>query len=242
MHVTWIVLHFWLGSYCYVQNNDKTFFPNQVTSISDVITLVSDLGNQIPDKSWMLYLLEAFNNNQVPIELNLICSFNDDGKFHAIFGGVNRYEFKVKPVVNHSYLRQIIMESAKRRVTYHLKDNTTGETDSFFLQMDDNFFDFLIVRHFTGLEWHNKAGNTPYPVRFEAEISHISYGINDDPSDLLSLAYFPYNQLIKNQEGLVNEYPVSLHSHGIKNGFITYKIGSVEHGSGMTDKFVNPHL
>ncbi|MDH2908078.1 MAG: hypothetical protein PXX83_08300 [Candidatus Nitrosotalea sp.] len=213
-----------------MQNNSKTFFPNQVTSISDVVTIVSDLGNQVPDKSWMLYLLEAFNSQQVPIELNLICSFNDDGKFHAIFGGVNRYEFKVKPVVNHSYLRQIIMEPTKHRVRYNLNDITTGKTDSFFLQIDDSSFDFSIVRHFTGLEWHNRVGNIPYPVRFEVEISHLSYGINDDPSDLLSLAYFPYNQLIKNQKGLAKEYPVSHHSYEIRNGYITYKIGSGEHG------------
>ncbi len=222
-------MHFWSGSYCYVQNNSKTFFPNQVTSISDVITIVSDLGNHIPVKSWMLYLLEAFNSQQVPIELNLICSFNDNGKFHAIFGGVNRYEFKVKPVVNHSYLRQIIMEPTKHRVRYHLNDITTDETDSFFLQIDDSSFDFSIVQHFTGLEWHNRVGNTPYPVRFGVEISHLSYGINDDPSDLLSLAYFPYNQLIKNQKGIAKEYPVSHHSYEIRNGYITYKIGSGEH-------------
>jgi len=230
-------MHFWSGSYCYVQNNDKTFFPNQVTSISDVITLVSDLGNQVPDKSWMLYLLEAFNSAQVPTELNLICSFNDNGKFHAIFGGVNQYEFKVKPVVNHSYLRQIIMEPSKRRIAYHLKDVTTGETDSFFLQIDTNSFDFSIVRHFTGLEWHNRVGDTPYPARFEAEISHLAYGINDDSSDVRSLAYFPYNHLIQNQEGIAKKYPVSFHDSAIKNGFITYKIGPDEQDSEITEKF-----
>ncbi len=224
-------MHFWSGSYCYVQDKGKTFFPDQVISVSDVIHITSDLGNQIPDKSWMLYLLEAFNRNQVPIELNLICSFNDDGKFHAILGGVNRYEFKVKPVVSHSYLRQIIMKPAKQGIAYHLKDNTTGEVDYFFLQVDTDSFDFSLVQHFTGLEWHNKVGDTPYPARFEAEISHLAYGINDDPSDLLSLAYFPYNQLIQNQEGLAKKYPVSFYHSGIKNGFISYKIGPEEHGS-----------
>ena len=69
--------------------------PFQTVSISDVITIVSDLENKIPDKSWMLYLLELFNSQHIPVELNLICSFNDDGKFHAIFEGVNRYEFKI---------------------------------------------------------------------------------------------------------------------------------------------------
>ncbi|MDE2589469.1 MAG: hypothetical protein KGL95_07365, partial [Patescibacteria group bacterium] len=69
----------------------------------------------------------------------------------------------------------------------------------------------------------------PYPVRFEAEISHLSYGINDDPSDVLSLIYFPYNQLIKNQKGLARGYPASHHSYEINDGYITYKIGSGKH-------------
>lgn len=218
-------MHFWSGAYCYVQQNNKMFFPDQVKSVSDVITLVSDLGNKIPDKSWMLYLLEAFNSQRVPVELDLICSFNDDGKFHAIFGGINQYEFKVKPVVGHSYLRQITMEPTKRGISYHLKDDATGETDSFFLQMSDNLFDFSIVQHFTGLEWHNRIGNAPYPARFEAEISYLSYDTGGNSSGLQSLAYLPYNQLIQNQEGLAKEYPVSFHGFGIKNGFITYRIG-----------------
>ncbi|HKC78730.1 MAG TPA: hypothetical protein VKB83_01385, partial [Nitrosopumilaceae archaeon] len=66
---------------------------SQAITISDVITIVSDFGNKVPNKSWMLYLLELFNKQNITAELNLICSFNDDGKFHAIFEGRNKYEF-----------------------------------------------------------------------------------------------------------------------------------------------------
>jgi hypothetical protein len=52
-------------------------FPKGVVAISDVITLLEDMGNQIPDKSWMLYLLEIFNKQNIPIELNLICQFDN---------------------------------------------------------------------------------------------------------------------------------------------------------------------
>jgi hypothetical protein len=69
-------------------------FPRGVIAVSDIITLFEDIGNQIPDKSWMLYLLEIFNKQNIPAELNLICSFNNDGKFDAIFNGVNQYQFK----------------------------------------------------------------------------------------------------------------------------------------------------
>ncbi|MGI0047097.1 MAG: hypothetical protein ACREBB_07925 [Nitrosotalea sp.] len=179
-------------------------------AISDVIKIVSDLGNKIPDKSWMLYLLELFNRQNIPVELNLICSFNDDGKFHAIFGGVNRYEFKIKPTVGHSYLRQIIMEPSKRQIEYGLMDENSGQTDSFFFDVGENSFDFSISKHFTGLEWHNRTGNSPYQIRYEVEVSNLAYGINDDPYDPQSVAYYPYNQLMPDGGGgLVKDYPVS---------------------------------
>jgi len=235
-------LHFWLGSYCYLYDNDKSTFPTQVTAVSDVIRIVSDLGNRIPDKSWMLYLLELFNAQQIPVELNLICSFNDDGKFHAIFGGVNQYEFNVKPIVGHSYLRQIIMESAEQRILYHLKDETSGETDSFTLLLNKNLFDFMITKNFTGLEWHNRVGTVPYPIRYEVEISHLAYGINDNHSDSQSLAYFPYDQLIPDKDEISKEYPVSFDNFEIRNGFITYRIGHGRQNVGMINKFLKPYL
>ena len=85
-------MHFWVGSFCGVVNHSsssKPTFPRGVIAASDTITLIEDMGNQIPDKSWMLYLLELFNRQNIPAELNLICSFNNDGKFDAIFKGVN---------------------------------------------------------------------------------------------------------------------------------------------------------
>lgn len=235
-------MHFWLGSYCHVRSDDTLAHPTQVTAVSDIITLVSDLGNSIPDKSWMLYLLELFNAQQVPVELNLICSFNDNGKFHAIFGGVNQYEFKIKPIVGHSYQRQIIMEPSEDRISYHLKDNTSGESDSFILQQNKNLFDYTITKNFTGLEWHNRVGNMPYPIRYESEISYLAYGVNDNHSDLQSLVYFPYNQLTPDEDGLSKEYPVSFHNFAIKNGFITYKIGHGKHSIGTINRFLKPYL
>lgn len=205
-----------------VQEGTKAYMP-QAVAVSDVIKITSDLQNNIPDKSWMLYLLEIFNRQSVPVELNLICSFNDDGRFHAIFGGVNRYEFRIRPEIGHSYLRQIVMEPQRRAIAYLLMDETSGQTDLFRME---NSNDFTISRHFTGLEWHNKQGNSPYPIRYEVEISNLAYGVRDDPSDPRSIAYYPYNQLLPDSEGLASRYPVSFHSLGVQHGFISYKITS----------------
>ena len=99
-------MHFWVGSFCgflYNTGSSKTTFPREVVAASDTIALLEDMGNQIPDKSWMLYLLELFSNQNTAIELNLICQFDNQDYFEAIFSGVNRYRFKeVLPVVGHS--------------------------------------------------------------------------------------------------------------------------------------------
>jgi hypothetical protein len=89
-------LHFWVGSFCGIldDTNGKPVFPRGVIAVSDTITLVEDLGNQIPIKSWMLYLLELFNTQDIAIELNLICQFDNQNYFEAIFNGVNRYDSK----------------------------------------------------------------------------------------------------------------------------------------------------
>jgi hypothetical protein len=228
-------LHFWSGYYCLADKEGTPSEFSQAVAISDVITIISDLGNNIPDKSWMLYLLELFNKQNIPVELNLICSFNDDGKFHAIFGGVNRHEFKIKPEIGHSYLRQIIIESAKKRITYHLKDENSGQTDSFLFNVDS--FDFSISKHFTGLEWHNRIENKPYPVRYHVEISNLAYGIHDNPDDLDSLVYLPYDRLQHNSEGFVRDYHVSFNNFQTRNGFIVYEIDSGKQETGIIKKF-----
>src|SRR3712207_6156168 len=113
-------------------------FPRGAIAVTDIITLVEDVGNQIPDKSWMLYLLELFNKQQnIAIELNLICQFDNQNYFEAIFSGVNRYRFKeVLPILGHSYLRQIIMNSQKECISYLLEDRNTKQTERFDLYLN----------------------------------------------------------------------------------------------------------
>jgi hypothetical protein len=220
-------MHFWVGSFCYVRDQGKPVFPQGVISISDVITLTADLGNKIPDKSWMLYLLEIFNLQNIAVELNLICSFNDNGKFHAIFKGVNQYEFKeIMPIVGHSYLRQIILNKKNKSIIYILKDQTLNKSEKFILSLNVQQFAFETLNHFTGVEWWNKVDNFPYQIRFQVEISQLLYGLSDNILDSESVSYLPYNQLIPNKEGACKQYPISFNNLKIKNDCVYYSIDS----------------
>jgi hypothetical protein len=102
-------------------------YPSEVVGSSDIIRIYKDLGNNMPGDSWMLYLLELFDrssaNNHTPIELNLICQFNDQDNFWAIFAGVNRYKFtEVVPIVSHCYLREIILHRYDNSIEYPVTD------------------------------------------------------------------------------------------------------------------------
>jgi len=213
-------LHFWVGSFCrnINNNNERINFPKGVVAISDIITLTLDLGNQIPEKSWMLYLLELFNRQNIAVELNLICSFNNNGKFDAIFNGVNQYQFKnIQPLVGHSYMRQIIFNSERKSISYFLEDKTTQQVEEFNLRFSDNTnFNFEIANQFTGIEWWNKIGNFSYPIRYQVEISQLIYGIKQNANDSQSIIYLPYTSLIENSEENTFTYPISFYNTNIK--------------------------
>ena len=229
-------MHFWVGSFCSIVNNNRAAFLRGVIAISDIITIIEDIGNQIPDKSWMLYLLEIFNKQNISAELNLICSFNNDGKFDAIFNGVNQYQFKqITPVAGHSYLRQIIMNSQKQSISYLLEDRNTKQTERFDLSLLKIVEEFVFEgqNHFTGIEWWNRIGNFPYPMRYHVEISQLMYGLSDNPSDPESIIYEPYNTLMPNSEGSNIQYPISFHNTRIQDGCICYNVMSGSCKNGM---------
>ena len=186
----------------------------------------------------MLYLLELFSNQNIAIELNLICQFDNQDYFEAIFNGVNRYRFKeVLPALGHSYLRQIIMNSQKECINYLLEDRNTKQTERFNLQLNMgeklSSFTFEASNLFTGIEWWNKIGNFPYPIRYHVEASQLMYGIQDNPSDSESLVYEPFNTLIPNSEGTNMQYPISFHNPRIESGCLCYNIMDGNCKSGM---------
>ena len=222
--------HFWIGSFCRCNSKGRYYFPSGTVAASDIITLVNDLGNRIPNKSWMLYLLEIFNSQNIACELNLICQFDGQDYFEAIFQGRNQYRFKeVLPLVDHSYQRQIILNQAKGIISYILTDKTANHTELFELPVtnEKSRFDFEALNQFTGIEWWNKIGSLPYPIRYHVEISQLLYGLNDvGYSDPNSILFRPYDALIPNSEGAAMEYPISFANCRIKedDGCISYDI------------------
>src|SRR5918994_5159707 len=132
-----------MGSLCLVNEGEKSdpnkirsFFPLGVISVADRITIVNKMANNIPDKSWMLYLLEIFNSQDVALELNLICQFDGQDYFEAIFRGVNQYRFmQVLPVIGHTYVRQIYFDSQKQAIRYTLTDKDNGQYEIYDLSI-----------------------------------------------------------------------------------------------------------
>jgi hypothetical protein len=95
-------------------------------------------------------------------------------------------------------------------------------------------FIFEGQNHFTGIEWWNKMGNFPYPIRYHVEVSQLMYGMSDNnPSDSESIIYRPYNTLMANSEGSNLQYPISFHNTRIESGCICYDVKSGSCKSGM---------
>jgi hypothetical protein len=218
-------LHFWVGSFCRIidQFKHRPLFPQDVIAICDVIKVAAENGNQIPDKSWMLYLLELFNVQSIPAELNLICQFDNQHYFEAILQGINRYRFvKILPEIGHSYLRMLVMDKGKNCLSYILTEQETKESEIFDLFLNTNF-QYVGANQFTGIEWWNKTGNFLYPLRYHVEISQLMFGIRDAyNSDPESITFIPHNALIPNNDESGAEYPVSFNNPMLKDGCIYY--------------------
>lgn len=217
-------MHYWLGSFCRVINNGKLYFPINIVAISDILKLEKDLGNKIPNKSWMLYLLELFNIQNIAVELNLICQFDNQNYFEAIFLGINRYRFKnVLPEIDHSYQRIIYLDKQNSQINFILTDQTTNKSEIFKLNIKDKNFDYKTSNQFTGIEWWNKMGSFIYPIRYQTEISQLMFGLVDK-NDPESITFFPHNVLIPNKDGSINDYPITFQNVRSKNNCICYTI------------------
>ncbi len=229
-----MILHYWIGSI----NNPQSYYRNYFKKfhiIADSIKINREFKNEIPDKSWMLYLLEVFNHQNTAVELNLICQFDNQNYFEAIFDGYNRYRFtKVLPEAGQNYLRQIKFNKSQSSIQYYLKNLINGTDELFVLDLSKKpLFSFQFSNCFTGIEWWNKTSNQPYPIRFEVEISNLMYGYNDNADDTGSIVFFPLNSLSSNKDGQFNTYPVSFTNNGAKNGCLCYNIKSGSSFNGL---------
>ena len=217
-------MHYWYGCVD-TPHNDYRKDVSKFRIITDNLRIIGDKGNRIPDKSWMLYLLEIFNIQHVAVELNLICQFDNQDYFEAIFRGHNQYRFtKVLPQIGHSYHREINFIDNESRLEYYLKDLVSNEDEKFSLKVDREQFAFQFHQSFTGVEWWNRISYSPYPIRYEIEISNLMYGFNDDPDDLNSKVFFPIGSIYENKDGTTHSYPARLHDITRRNGCICYLV------------------
>jgi hypothetical protein len=196
-------LHYWIGSV----NNPQVYYKDHYDKfnlITDTLKIVTEFENRIPDKSWMLYLLEIFNSQQIAIEINLICQFDNQNYFEAIFNGVNRYRFnKVLPIIRNRYLRQIKLKKSSNTIEYYIK-NLENQIDESFILNITSPLSYQISTSFTGVEWWNKIDYKPYPIRYKIELSNLMYGFNDNAFDDDSVIFFPIDSLYSNKDSSFN--------------------------------------
>lgn len=215
-------MHYWYGCV----DTPITDYPHdhqKFRMLLDNMKILRDLGNEIPDKSWMLYLLEIFNIQQQPVELNLICQYDDQNYFEAIFRGRNQYRFnKIVPIVGGSYQREIWFKESESKIQYILRDLVTNVIESFDLLIDKRIFGYQFYQCFTGAEWWNRIRNCPYPLRFEVFVSMLMYGYNDDPLDPTSMIFFPIGNMLENKDGNAGSYPVKIEGINRLDGCICY--------------------
>ena len=230
--------HFWLGSLCGIRDTEKErfynnsnlaaiTFPTNAIAFTDIITILEDQGNQIPDKSWMLYVMEIFDegHNKVPIELNLICQFNERDNFWAIFKGVNRYKFtEVLPSVGHSYFREIIMDEGNNSIEYRVTDLCEKNIERYSLKIgkEEQNLCFKASDQFTGIEWWNIVDNIPFHIRYKVEIANLKFGRYDSEGE--QLVFRPYSILLPNKDEYAKRYPISFSSPTIKDDCICYTL------------------
>lgn len=219
-----LIMHYWYGCID-TPNSDYPDEIDQFRVLVDNIKLIKDLGNFIPDKSWILYLLEIFNVQKQPAELNLICQFDNQNYFEAIFRGTNQYRFrKVIPEVGGSYRREIRFKEDESIIQYCLQDLNTKTVEIYDLIVDKRTFVYQFSQCFTGVEWWNKMRNLPYQLRFEVFVSNLMYGYNDDALDPNSMTFFPIGNIFENKDGNPVSYPITIEGMDRIDGCICYSI------------------
>lgn len=249
--------HYWIGSYC-KENSTLNRYPQKVVAVSDIITLMDDTHKQPPDKSWMLYLLEFYLDKTkpkpIPVELDLICEFDNDGKFTAVFGGHNQHDFTLPPKIGHSYIREILCDSVSHQISYDIIDLNTGETQSFelnnenitdkqsiFSEYDINKMDNITFEgsdQFTGIEWHNIINDEPFPIRYHTMNSLLQYGILQS-NDSKYITYQPYRSLISNKDdnNEDTQYPIAFENTKVIKGCICYNVKPGNSNDGLEFSF-----
>lgn len=123
-------------------------------------------------------------------------------------------------------------------IEYHVADlDGNNEIEWFVLQLDklqNRNISFQDLNQFTGIEWWNKNGNSPFPIRYEIEFSNVRYpqeGLEASESDgeknIERMIFRPYDALVPNNDGYVKEYRLSFIWADFKDSCIRYIVTAV---------------
>jgi hypothetical protein len=90
---------------------------------------------------------------------------------------------------------------------------------------------FLGLNQFTGIEWWNKDGNSPFPIRYEIEFSNLRYVQESDEvlgfdkeKNIKRMIFKAYDALVSDKDSYAREYPISFGCANIKDGCICYTV------------------
>lgn len=215
---------------------------------------MEDTNKKPPNNSWMLYLHEFFvdKSKQVPIELDLICEFDNDGVFTALFGGHNQHYFKIPVIVGHSYIREIICDPVKHIVNYNITDLNSGITESHELNSNNikeveiifstfnvhsiNDIVFEGADYFSGIEWHNRINDEPFPIRYHSMNSLLQYSKLESNESAYPI-YQPYNELTPNKDKSGKQYPITFKNPRVIKGCICYNVKTGTTNKGLEFNF-----
>ena len=131
-------------------------------------------------------------------------------------------------------MRQIILNAEIKSVIYVLEDKTNRQVEGFNLSFSGiTKFIFEEGNQFTGIEWWNKTGNSPYPIGYQVEISQLMYGKEGNANGSQFIVYFTYDSLIPNSEWNSPAYPISFYDTRTKDGCVCYNVSSGNCNKGL---------
>jgi hypothetical protein len=122
-------------------------------------------------------------------------------------------------------------------------DDNSNATERFLFQSNEaesKNMSFQGLNQFTGIEWWNKDGNSPFPIRYEIGFSNLRYVQEsvempefDKDKNIERMIFKAYDALVPNKDGYAKEYPVSFDCANIKDGCICYTVTNGSCSTGL---------
>ncbi len=201
-------------------------YHTKTISMSDIITIIDEYVNRIPDNSWMLYVIEIHAKQNLMMSLSLICQFDNQNYFEAIFNGKNIYRFnRILPIKGLSYSREIKINYENQTIDFILINVKTKQCETYSYPYDNLLLtsDIEITGGFSGVLWRNNISNSPFLIRYNVKISKLAYSYYNrlNPNDI-NIAPINILKPIFNESYKISS--ISYNGVGMYNGFLSYEL------------------